>query len=150
MIKNEKTIMIHRPIEEVFAFVGALQNGPRWQPGLLEVRRTTEGPLGIGAQFISVRKFLGQKMEAGVELTAYEPSRKVAFKSIAGSMPLEGSYLFEATAEGTRLTAMIAMQPGGFMGLAAPLMAASLRREMDTNFSDLKLLLENRTAAASS
>ena len=49
MIKNEKIINIHRPIELVFAFVSDLQNGPRWQPELLEVRPITEGSLGIGS-----------------------------------------------------------------------------------------------------
>lgn len=148
MIKNEKSILIQRPIEEVFAYVGNLQNGPEWQPGLLEVRRTTQGPLGIGTQFTSVRKLMGRKMESSVEFVAYEPNSKVTFKNTPGSMPMEASYLFESTVEGTRLTTTIELQPGGFMSLAEPMIAASLRREMESNFGDLKDLLESRVTAA--
>jgi len=150
MVKNKKIIIINRPIEGVFAFVGDLQNGPQWQPGLLEVQRTTKGPLGIGTKFTSVRKFMGRKMEASSEFVAYEPSSKVAFESASGPVPFETSYLFESTADGTRLTATVELQPKGFLRLAEPLMARSLRREMETHFSDLKDLLERQVAAPSS
>ena len=60
------------------------------------------------------------------------------------------SYIFESTADGTRLTAMIQLKPEGFMRLMEPLMASSLQREMETHFRDLKDLLENQVKVASS
>ena len=48
MVAVEKMITINRPVEEVFAYVSDLQNSPLWQKGLLEARRITEGPLGLG------------------------------------------------------------------------------------------------------
>ena len=149
MIKNEKSIIIQRPIEEVFAFVSDLQNATQWQSGVLEVRRVTEGPLGIGTQFAFVRKFMGRKMEAISEFVAYEPNSKVVFKNNSGPMDFENSYLFEATDEDTRLTSILEMQPKGFISLAEPLIDAGLKREMETAFGDLKDLLESRVPAAS-
>ena len=149
MIKNEKSIIIQRPIEEVFAFVSDLQNATQWQSGVLEVRRVTEGPLGIGTQFAFVRKFMGRKMEAISEFVAYEPNSKVVFKNNSGPMDFENSYLFEATDECTRLTSILEMQPKGFISLAEPLIDAGLKREMETAFGDLKDLLESRVPAAS-
>lgn len=35
MIKAEKSIVINRPIEEVFAYVSDQRNGPQWQSGLV-------------------------------------------------------------------------------------------------------------------
>lgn len=150
MIKNEQIINIDRPIEEVFAFVGDLKNGPKWQSGLLEVRRITEGSLGIGTKFTSVRKFLGRKIESSVEFVAYEPNKRIVFKSTPGSMPMEVTFDFESTADGTTLTSMIEMQPEGFMSLAGPMMSAGLRRDRETDFSNLKNLLESPVAAVSS
>ena len=149
MIKNEKSIIIQRPIEKVFAFVSDLQNATQWQSGVLEVRRVTEGPLGIGTQFAFVRKFMGRKMEAISEFVAYEPNSKVVFKNNSGPMDFENSYLFEATDEDTRLTSILEMQPKGFISLAEPLIDAGLKREMETAFGDLKDLLESRVPAAS-
>ena len=150
MIKKEKTIIINRPIEEVFAFVGDLETGIQWQSALLEVRRTTQGPLGVGTQFTSVRKFMGQKVEATVEYVAYEPNRQIIFRSISGATPFEQSFLFESAAEGTRLTSILELQTGGLIGLADPLVSAGVNREMDASFGDLKDLLESRVTAASS
>ena len=150
MIKSEKTIVINRPIEEVFAFMGNLENGPQWQPGLLEVRRVSDGPLGIGTKFSFVRQFMGRKMEAISECIYYKLNSELAFKSSTGPMAFTFSWLFEPTAEGTQLTALIKMQPKGFMGLAEPLIAANVGRDMETQFGDLKNLIESRVTAASS
>ena len=62
MVTNEKIITINRPINEVFAYVSNLENGPKWQPELSEVRRITKGPVKIGSQFSSARIIMGQKM----------------------------------------------------------------------------------------
>ena len=148
MIRNEKSIIIDRPIEEVFAYVGDLRNGLQWQSNLLDVRRTTEGPLGIGTQYTAVRKLMGRKMQYTVEFVAYEPNKTLTFRSTSSSMPMETSHRFESAAGGTRLTIVIEMHPGGFMGLAEPLLAANLRRWMEDNLGTLKDLLESRELAA--
>ena len=149
MVTNEKIITINRPVEEVFAYVGDAQNGPKWQPGLLEVKRITEGPLGVGTQYTGVRKFMGRRMESVIQYTTYQPNKKVVFKSISGASPLEQSFLFESIAEGTRLTARLELQTSGLMGLAEPMIASGLKREVDANFGILKDMLESRVAPVS-
>lgn len=144
MVTNEKIITINRPVEEVFAYVSDLQNGPKWQSALVESRRLTKGPLGIGTQFTGVRKFMGRKLESVIEFKSYETDKNFSIKSISGNSPFEQSYLFEATNEGTRLTTRLDLQTSGLMDLAQPMIASSLRREMDASFGDLKDLLENQ------
>lgn len=144
MVTNEKIITINRPVEEVFAYVSDLTRGPEWQPGLVEVRRITEGPEGVGTQYTGVRKFMGRKMESVIEFTTYEPNKKLVFKSISGDSPLVQSFLFEPTPEGTKLIARLELQTPGLMSLAKPLIASSLKRDVDTNYSILKNLLENK------
>ncbi len=144
MVTNEKIITINRPINEVFAYVSDFQNVPKWQPELVELHRITKGPQGIGTQFSVVRKIMGQKLEASIEFTAYEPNRKYGIKSITGALPFEQSTLFESTAEGTKLTTKIELYPGSDMAQAEPRLAESLKQEMETNFDGLKKLLESR------
>lgn len=150
MITNEKVITINRPVEEVFAYVVDLQNGPEWQSGLLEVRQVTQGSPGVGSQYVAVRKVMGRKLEGVVEIVAYEPNKKAVIKSDSGTVPFEESYLFEPTTEGTRITTVTKLHTSGFMGLAGPMIAGTLKREMDTAYGDLKDLLETRVASASS
>jgi uncharacterized protein YndB with AHSA1/START domain len=150
VIKAEQSAIIDRPIAEVFAYVGDQTKTPAWQSGLVEVRRTTNGPLGVGTKHTFVRTFMRRKMEADNEYVAYEPNKLITFKTTSGPVRLEASYLFEPTAEGTRLTSRIEMDASGFMSLAEPLIAAGLRREMKAAFRALKNLLENPAFAVSS
>jgi uncharacterized protein YndB with AHSA1/START domain len=143
MVTNEKIITINRPIEEVFAYVGNAGNGPKWQSALVEASRITKGPQGVGTQFKGVRKFMGSKMESVMHYTTYELNKKVVFKSDSGSMPFVQTFLFEPVAGGTRLTARLELQTSGLMGLAKPLIASGVKREVDENFGILKDLLEN-------
>jgi uncharacterized membrane protein len=144
MVTNEKIITINRPVEEVFACVSDLQNGPKWQKGLVEALPITTGPLGVGTQYTGVRKFMGRRVESIIQFTTYEPNKKIVFESISGSMPMVTSFRFESTVEGTRLSTIIELQPAGFMSLAEPMIASGLRREMDNNFSMLKDMLESQ------
>jgi uncharacterized membrane protein len=145
MITNVKSTMINRPIEQVFAYVSDFQNNPQWQNALLETRRLTEGPLGVGTEFTGVRKFMGRKMESVLQFTTYEPNKEIVYKSVSGQ-PFEGSFLFEATGECTKLTSVLKLQTGGLLGLAEPLIAANVERESEANYSDLKALLENQVS----
>ena len=149
MIKVEESIVVHRPIEEVFSFVADQTNAPRWQSGLLEVQRTTDGPLGIGTKHTAVRKFMGRRLEAANEYVVYEPNREVTFTGTAGSSDFQHSYLTESTAEGTRLTSRMLMRSKGLFGIAEPLVASNLKREFAANLGELKGLLESGVVAAS-
>jgi uncharacterized protein YndB with AHSA1/START domain len=144
MINAERSIDIDRPIGEVFAFVGDQRNTPRWQAGLVAVRRTSDGPPAVGTTHALVRNFMGRRMEATNEYVAYEPDRIITFRTTSGPVPLEASYLFEPTTGGTRLTSRIKMQAAGLFGLLEPVIAAGLRREMKAALPALKALLEGR------
>jgi uncharacterized protein YndB with AHSA1/START domain len=143
MIRAEWTAIIERPIEEVFAYVGDQTNTPAWQAGLLEVRRTTDGPIGVGTRHTFVRTFMRRRMEADNEYVAYEPNERIAFKTTSGPVRLEASYAFETVGEGTRVVSRVEMDASGFMSLAEPLIAAGLRREMKAASRALKNLLES-------
>ncbi|MBA2513779.1 MAG: SRPBCC family protein [Solirubrobacterales bacterium] len=65
MIDLETTVEISRPVTEVFAFVADQTNAPRWQGGLHEVRRLTEGPLGVGTEHEFIRRFAGRTRRHG-------------------------------------------------------------------------------------
>jgi hypothetical protein len=93
VIREEKSVVIRRPLGEVFAYVSDLRHSAQWQDGLLEVRKLTEGPLGVGTRFAFVRKLAGRKLEASNEFVVYEPDQVVTFRVVGGPMPGEGSYL---------------------------------------------------------
>jgi uncharacterized protein YndB with AHSA1/START domain len=44
----ENSIMINRPIEEVFEYVSTPENDPTWVPVSLRHQRTLPGPMRVG------------------------------------------------------------------------------------------------------
>lgn len=150
MITVEKSVTIDRPAEEVFAFVSDHTNAPRWQSGLLEVRRVTDGPIGVGTRHTLVRRFMGRRLEATNEFTHYEPNKLVAFNATSDWVPGQASYVVEPTGtDRVRLTARVELRPLGLFRFAEPVMASALRREMEVGLGDLKSLLEAKTEAGS-
>ena len=150
MVTNEKVITINRPVDEVFAYVSDAENSPQWQKALVETRRITDGALGVGTQYSGVRQFMGLKLESVLQYTTYELNKKIVFKSVSCSSPFEQTYLFESTAEGTRLTSRLDLETSGLMGMAKPLIASGVKREVDESFDLLKNMLESRGVPASS
>ena len=71
---------ISRPVAEVFAFVADQTNAPKWQKGLHEVRRLTEGPIGVGSQHEFVRRFAGREIASRNRFVAFEEGRYVRFE----------------------------------------------------------------------
>ena len=85
---------------------------------------------------------MGRRLAVENEYVAFEPDRRVAFRTTSGPTPLEASYLVEPVEVGTRVTSTIEMDASGFLSLAEPLIAVGLRREMDAAFRELKAQLE--------
>ena len=149
MIRAEKSTVIRRSVADVFAYVGEQTNAVHWQAGLVEVQRLTDGPAGVGTRHRIVRTFMGRRLAVDNEYVAFEPGRRVAFRTTSGPMPLEASYVVEPAEGGARVTSTIAMDASGFLSLAEPLIAVGLRREMDAAFRELKKRLEAPVTADS-
>ena len=57
----DTTVVIDRPIEEVFAFLADGENDPKFSPRVLEISKTTDGPPGVGTVYASTVKDAGVK-----------------------------------------------------------------------------------------
>lgn len=145
MIDVEESVEIDRPVNVVFAFVADQTNAPQWQDGLLEVRRTSDGPLGVGTKHVVVRNFMGRRLELTNEYVRYEPGHEVAFTGATGPGRFDVTYRTEPVAGGTKVSCRMQMQQRGLFKLADPLVAKSLKRDFISNFQRLKEQLESRT-----
>jgi len=142
MARTEIKLVINRPIEEVFAFVSNSENLPRWRSTSLEVKKTSDGPLGVGSTFRGRFTFLGRQFDGNVVVTAHEPNRVYVSKMVEGPFPLETGYTLEPVENGTHVTFVAEGEPGGFFKLAEPLVVSMARRAYDTDLQNLKEMLE--------
>jgi len=142
-IREEHTVVIERPVEEVFAFATDPNNDTLWQSTSLETEQTSEGPVGVGTTFLNTTKFLGRRIESTYEITENEPPHKQCIRITSGPIPGSGCYLFEPTDDGsTRFTQTFEAEVGGFFRLAEPLVGRAIRRQQEVDMATLKDLLE--------
>jgi len=142
MIKLESSVVINRPIEEVFEFADNPENEPLWQQATQEAELSSEGPMGVGTTLRRVTRFLGRTIESTSEVTEYEVSRKRGGRSTSGPMPYEFVEIYESVEGGTKITATGQIDVGGFFKLAEPVIARMAKRQQEASFANLKDLLE--------
>ena len=148
MIDVEASVVVDRPLDEVFAYVADLTNNPAWEGNFVAVEQATPGPVGVGTVFNCQLKVPGQRVTSRIELTAFEPGRRIAFRGDqpASAKPV-GSITFEAVPGGTKVTTLPRPEMGGLLKLLEPLMAGYVRRSNAKHLAALKALLEARPAA---
>src|SRR5215210_187900 len=123
MIQVEESAVLKRSPEEVFALVGDPKNDRQWASTVREARQTSPGPLGVGTTFEQALRLLGRRIELGIEVTEYEPNRKLAIKPMSGPFKGTGRRTVESIDGGTHLTLAAEGRSGLFFNLAEPLVA---------------------------
>jgi len=142
MAKVEVSVVIGKPVEEVFAYVMDVGNWPKWNSYLPKVEQTSEGPAGVGTTFRGSSRFLGRSMEWTSDVTEYEENSKMAQVVTSGSMNMQMAMLFEAVQGGTKFTMAAEGEFGGFFKLAEGMVNRKWRAQMDESLSNLKKMLE--------
>lgn len=142
--RMESTVVIERPVEEVFGFVLDLTNIPSMDPSVESVERTSEGPVTAGTTFRLRQKAppLGRLRDALVRYTAVEPNRKIVFEARVGPIAPTASLTFERANGGTRVTFRGDPNPVGPFKLLSPLINRQGQRMWDKRLARLKTTLE--------
>ena len=63
--------VVDRPIEDVFAYLAAGTNDPKFSPRVLEIRKEPDGPSSLGTIFVSRVKDAGMTTDRRFELTVF-------------------------------------------------------------------------------
>ena len=149
MIDVTTSVEIARPVREVFAFVADQTNAPQWQTGLHEVRRLTDGPIGVGSEHEFVRTFAGRRLASRNRFVAFEPGRFVQFEIPSGWITGRASYRTEASqSAGTVLTSQMEFRVRRPLSLLEPILSRLLARDSGRDEQRLKWLLEQRDPSA--
>lgn len=141
MPSAQRTILIRRPVEEVFSFIADGENARSWRPGVLDVERVSGE--GVGATFRQgVRGPGGRRIAADYRVTAFDPTRRLAFEAIAGPVRPTGEYRLEGVAEGTQLSFALNAE---LTGLKRFLLGGAVQKTMEAEMGaldNLKRVLE--------
>lgn len=142
--KFEATVVVDRPIEEVFAFLADGENDPKFSPRVLEMVKQTEGPPGLGTVYASTVKDAGVKTRREFKYTEFEPPTRIRWTEISKNVVMvpEGGYDLAAEGDRTRVTIHNVFEGRGPGKLIAPLALRAARKDADDFGKAIKAAVE--------
>ena len=127
MPSAQRTIVIDKPVDEVFAFFTDPANDLRWRTHVKEV--SSGAPVVEGARIHQVVKGpAGRGIPADIVVTAYEPTTRYAFRVVAGPARPVGEFRFAPDGDATAVSLSLSAE---LRGLKKMLMSRSVQGAMD-------------------
>jgi carbon monoxide dehydrogenase subunit G len=144
-ISMDSTVLIERPVEEVFGFVADLTNVASMDPSVKSVQKTSQGPIGAGSTFRIRQKapHLGKVRDASVRYTAVKPNRKIEFKAKVGPNSPTARLTFKRVDGRTRVRFRAESNLGGPLKVLSALSTRQGQHMWDKRLTRLKRTLES-------
>lgn len=141
-ISAEHSVLIDRPVHDVFEYVADQRNETNWHTDVLEARPET--PLELGSRVTWLVKFMGED-EYTSEVTSFDQDRRIELIGREGPVTqIVLTHTFAASNGGTRYTRRVQIPAKGMFRVMGPIMkvtGAAHRR--NAGFAEnLKQLLE--------
>lgn len=141
----ETEIEIDRPREEVAAYAADPANATAWYENIESVEwKSAPAEVAVGARIAFVARFLGRRLAYTYEIRDLVSGERLVMSTTDGPFPMETTYAWANAADGrTRMTLRNRGEPTGFSRVAAPMMAAAMRRANRKDLERLKEILED-------
>ncbi len=145
MGRFEGSAVVARPIEEVFEFLAAGVNDPKFSPRVQKIEKVTDGPVGVGTQFASTVKDAGMTTQRVFELTEVVAPTRIRWAERSKNIvtAAEGGYDLEAVEGGTKVTIFNVLEGHGFGKIIAPLATGAARKDAPAFAQRIKAALES-------
>lgn len=138
------SVVIACPLEEVFAFLGNLENDPQWlhYTGTVASRYLDRGPVGVGTHVESTVRILGRRRRLEAVITDYVPNVRISVRSVAGPAQYHTHRTFEAVPGGTRFEVWSGIDLSASYRIVQTVVARVAQRALDLELDYLRSLLE--------
>jgi uncharacterized protein YndB with AHSA1/START domain len=141
MFTVEQSIIINRPVAEVFGYVTNPANIPRWRPDVLGVTGAA-GAVAPGTQFEELVNFMGRKTYT-MRVIDYQPNRREVIQAVAGpGVSPTQTFEFEPDDRGTRFSVRAQVRTAGLFRLMEPMMPGMFKKTWGQYLANLKQILE--------
>ena len=139
----ETSIDIGCPRTVVAAYVSDPDNATQWYVNIKSVNWETPRPAVVGSRVAFVANFLGRRISYTYEVRDTLSGELFVMSTAEGPFPMQTTYAWQdSPAGGTTMTLRNEGEPAGFGKVAAPVMAAAMRRANQKDLARLKGILE--------
>jgi uncharacterized protein YndB with AHSA1/START domain len=142
-VEVERSVLIARPVADVFAFVAQPANDPQWCPKLVSVEQLEGDGPGPGGRWRVVHRPVPVRPARTMDYRclAWEPPHRIEWREDDGTDVLTVTYTLAEEAGGTRLTQRDDAQLGA-PRILHPLMRIGIGHDLAGQLRRLKRLLD--------
>ncbi len=132
MAHAQQTVLVSRPIAEVFAFLADGTNNPKWRTGVVDIRLVSGS--GLGAEYEqSMRGPGGRTIRGDYRLIRFDQPQRLDFEVTTGPARPVGSFLLRSLSDdSTDVTFSLDLKPRGAMVLMAAMINKQVAAEVDS------------------
>ena len=144
MSQINSSIVINRPIEDVFAVLTNVENSEKWFPGNVKEWWTSPPPHGVGSTRRARVKMGLMTSENDAVTTLFEPPHRAGLKGTTKNAPFEALLTFELVEGGTRVETNIDFFMTGAATLFGGMFTRWYGKSWDQGLVNLKRMMEAR------
>jgi uncharacterized protein YndB with AHSA1/START domain len=140
----EASVLVDRPIEQVFDFLVDGENDKRFSARVLEIKKKTDGPIRAGTVYASTVKDAGIKTEREFELEVVERPTRIRWRELSNAPVVvpEGGYDLVTEGTGTKVTLFNELEGRGLGKLIKGFALRSARKSADGMVQSIKTAIE--------
>jgi carbon monoxide dehydrogenase subunit G len=143
MQRVERSARIGAPPETVFAYLADLGNLAEWQMGVVTAEQTSPGDIGIGSTARVVRELMGQRIEAPLTVTEYDPPQRLGIASEVSGVAAAGVLDLADAGEGaTDLRFAMEIRGSLLTRFMEPMIARAAEGDIDASLQRVKARFE--------
>ena len=143
MSRIESSILVPKPVEDVFAFLNRLESHLHFIPRMIGLKQTSPGDFGrVGVTADGLLNYFGVRIPVQYEIIEHEPVNRLSMKGLMGPVSFKDGYVLKPKANGTQISFWLELRPTGwakpfspFAGLIGKVHAwetlRNLRRELN-------------------
>jgi hypothetical protein len=141
-MRYRQTLETSRTTDEVFTYLADFARAVEWDPGIVEGRRLTPPPTGVGTRFELIALFRGRRQRFVYEVTEYDEGRRIVLHGDGEKAFTDDFITVEAGDAATRVGYEAEFGLKGVYRLAQPFMGSSFTKVGDDAMAGLQEQLD--------
>jgi carbon monoxide dehydrogenase subunit G len=124
MAHIQSTLIVHQPVEEVFAFLNARESHLKFIPRMTELNQTSPGVFGqVGTTLSGMLNYFGVRITVHYEIIDIERNQKLALQGKMGPVHFKDGYTLKPNDMGTEINFWLDLIPTGWARIFNPFMS---------------------------
>jgi hypothetical protein len=121
MARIESSLLVHQPLEDVFAFLNACESHLKFIPRMTQLEQTSPGAFGkVGTTLSGMLNYFGIRIPVQYEIIEHEFNHRLAMKGQMGPFFFKDGYILEAKGDTTEIWFWLELMPTGWAKILSP------------------------------